>query len=53
MSREASSDYMAAKILRQTSRGYELSFGTSLAMVGQLGADKNCVRQINSQTDTT
>ena len=37
--------YTALKILSGPSRGYELSFGTSLAKLGRLGAENNCFKQ--------
>ena len=46
---EAPVDYTALTI--KPFKGYELSFGSSLAKVGRLGADKSCVKQTNSQTD--
>ena len=43
-SRELPVDYMALRISPMPSRCYKLSFGTSFAMVGHLGAEKNCIR---------
>ena len=39
--KKTSSDYMANKNIIRPS-GHELSFGSSLARVGQLGAENNC-----------
>ena len=42
-STEPSSDYMALKISFQPSSGYELSLGLSLAKIGQLEVENNCI----------
>ena len=52
-SMEPSSEYMALKMSSWSSPGNELSFGISLAMVGQLVVENNCVTQTHTQTDTT
>ena len=47
-STEACSDYTALRIQSRSSLGYDLSFGTSLAKVGRMGAENNCIRQTDS-----
>ena len=48
----ASSNYTALGIQPRPSLGCELRFCTSIAKVGHLGAEKNCVMQTDKPTDT-
>ena len=45
MNIEPSGVYVSLRTQPLSSPSYELSFGISLAMIGRLGAENNCVKQ--------
>ena len=50
MSSAATGDYAALRMQSRPSRGYELSFGTTLGKVGRLGAENTYVSLVDRET---